>query len=75
MTMLRFKKEQYKGGKTFRRGDGTLSTFFEVEESRKMFEEAGFEIVECRYALVENFNRKKGVRLRRCFLHAFLRKV
>ncbi|GMH81598.1 hypothetical protein TrVE_jg12550 [Triparma verrucosa] len=74
MTMLRFSPSQWRGGTTFQRGDGTLSSFFEVSEVERMFQEAGFVVEECKYALVENVNRKTGARLKRCFLHALLRK-
>ena len=58
---------------TFARGDGTLATFRSKEEVVEMFENAGFEMAEgseaVRYCCVRNTNRKKGVEMRRVFVH------
>jgi methyltransferase-like protein 6 len=58
---------------TFARGDGTLATFRSKEEVVEMFKNAGFEKVEgseaVRYCCVRNTNRKKGVEMRRVFIH------
>ena len=66
-------KSESEGGSsgfyTFERGDGTLSTFFELTATERLFKEAGFSIREAKYALVENANRKTGARMKRCFVH------
>ncbi|GMI41380.1 hypothetical protein TrCOL_g8207 [Triparma columacea] len=67
MTMLRFKPFQHVVDFTFRRGDGTLSSFFELEATKALFVEAGFDLVEAKYALVKNVNKKTGQCMRRCF--------
>jgi hypothetical protein len=36
--------------------------------------EAGLQVDECRYACVENVNRRANLHLRRVFLHAALRR-
>jgi len=75
MTMLRFKPSQHVASNTFQRGDGTLSSFFELESTKSLFEEAGFEIVEAKYALVENKNKKTSQTMRRCFIHIMAKKL
>ena len=56
--------------RTFRRGDGTLSHFFTVDEDlRSTFEKAGFSVKEMRYATVINVNRKEGTTMKRVFVH------
>eukprot|EP00520_Triparma_pacifica_P007508 CAMPEP_0118662856 /NCGR_PEP_ID=MMETSP0785-20121206/17066_1 /TAXON_ID=91992 /ORGANISM="Bolidomonas pacifica, Strain CCMP 1866" /LENGTH=235 /DNA_ID=CAMNT_0006556451 /DNA_START=144 /DNA_END=848 /DNA_ORIENTATION=- len=45
LTMLRFKPSQHMCGYTFRRGDGTLSTFFELDATKVLFEEAGLDLL------------------------------
>ena len=82
MTMLRFGARQHVprgsggGGSTFRREEGTLSTFFGLEEAREMFVRAGFAVEDLEYACVINRNRKEKTEMRRCFLHGtFLKPV
>jgi methyltransferase-like protein 6 len=48
MTMLRFKPFQHVVDFTFLRGDGTLSSFFELEATKALFVEAGFDLVEAK---------------------------
>ena len=58
----------------FVRSDGTLSRFFHVETIKMMFEEAGFETEQLRYATVYNYNRKTKQRLKRLFVHGLFRR-
>ena len=75
MTMLRFSPSQeVEGGRCFRRGDGTLSTYFEVNQVKAMFESEGFTVESMKYALVQNVNRKTGEVMRRCFVHGVVRR-
>ena len=75
MTMLRFKvgsrvvtSEQI--SRTFLRGDGTLSTFFDLATVDVLFAQINFSKVDANYACVENFNRKTKKTLRRVFLNS-----
>ena len=74
MAMLRFHGAQKLGDKLYRRGDGTLAYFFAEEEVRGLLAEAGLEAEEVEYHRVNTVNRKKGVTLRRVFVHAVARK-
>jgi hypothetical protein len=53
----------------YRRGDGTLAYFFSIEDMTAKAEAAGFAVLECEYVTVINTNRKKGLQLRRVFIH------
>uniref|UniRef100_A0A7S0V012 Methyltransferase-like protein n=1 Tax=Polytomella parva TaxID=51329 RepID=A0A7S0V012_9CHLO len=58
-----------------REGEGTLAYFFSTDTFVQLVKRVGGLLVrECRYARVENFNRKTGRRLKRVFLHAVLEK-
>jgi len=74
LTMLRFPPSSHLYNRTFLRQDGTLSSFFEVGPAlTRLFEEAGFTVVEVKYATVELRNKKTGKAMRRVFVHALLR--
>ena len=53
-----------------RRGDGTLAYYFTVEELRALFGAVGLEVLQLRHATVKRVNRKKGVTMRRVWIHA-----
>ena len=53
-----------------RRGDGTLAYYFELEALRTLLEKEGFVVEELAYCCVENVNRKKGITMKRVFVHA-----
>jgi methyltransferase-like protein 6 len=71
---LRIPPEQRLGHNLYRRGDGTLSYFFSVEDLRMRAEAAGFEVEEARYICVINRNKRTGAELRRVFVHGIFRK-
>ena len=56
------------GARLYRRGDGTLSYAFALEEVRLHMEAAGLVNIELKHACVANRNRKTGVELRRVFV-------
>lgn len=53
----------------YMRQDGTLSSFFTVEELSQLCEDAGFKVIECEYATTVVRNRKRESALRRVFVH------
>jgi methyltransferase-like protein 6 len=79
--MLRFSPSQRTEERTYVRGDGTLARFFTVEEARDAFGAAGFVEVgggegaeaadqdPLRYCCVHNENKRKGIKMRRVFVH------
>ncbi len=69
MLMLRFPPGQRLGPALFCRKDGTLASFFSVEEVEALAEAAGFAVQDCRYGCVNNVNRKSGAVLQRVFVH------
>jgi hypothetical protein len=58
----------------FERSDGTLSYYFDLDSFISLAQEAGFSVVENKYATIINRNRKTRVEMRRVFVHAVLRK-
>ena len=58
-----------------REGDGTFTYFFSIEEITSVVTSIGFRILNLRYATVENKNRKKGITLRRVFIHGVFQKI
>lgn len=56
-------------GQSYARKDGTLAYFFSVEELCARASDAGFQVLECKYATVRNVNRKTGAVLDRVFIH------
>ncbi len=74
MVQLRIPPEQCLGPNLYRRGDGTLSYFFSLDDLRSRAEAAGFGVEELRYVCVINKNRKTGVELRRVFVHGVFTK-
>ena len=74
LTHLRLTEEQRVGSRLYRRRDGTLCYFFTVENLQALMLEAGFEIVECKYACVQLRNRRRGLDMRRVFVHGIFKK-
>jgi methyltransferase-like protein 6 len=58
-----------------RRGDGTLVTYFTPEQITLFMQDAGLTVDVSEYHTVKNTNRKKGVSMRRVFVHAVGRKT
>ena len=60
----------------YRRGDGTLSCFFTLQEVQNLFQNVGMIAVEGpEYHTVTNRNRKTKEAIRRVFVHAVFRKI
>jgi len=74
LTQLRFPPEHVLGEKLYRRQDGTLAYFFELEELKAMFEGAGFASEELDYCCVRQRNRKRQLIMDRVFVHGVFRK-
>lgn len=74
MTHLRLRPEQRVSRRLFRRQDGTLCYFFSVEDLEETMLRAGFERVECQYACVSLRNRRRGLDMRRVFVHGVFRR-
>jgi methyltransferase-like protein 6 len=73
--MLRAAEASRLGERLFVRGDGTLASFFELEEMRSLLAAAGFVDIDLKLACVVNRNRKTGVELRRVFVTGCARKI
>jgi SAM-dependent methyltransferase len=54
--------------------DGTLAFYFEVDELKALFDEAGFDAVDVNYVTRNIVNRKKGIAMRRKWVHGVFRK-
>ena len=83
LPMLRFPPSQRLADRQYARMDGTLARFFTVDEVRTMFREAGLveegagsdgEATPVRYCCVHNENKRKGILMKRVFVHGAWRK-
>ena len=70
MTMFRHRSRLTEN--LYRRSDGTLSYYFDLDYVRDLCSAVGFEPVELKYATVQITNKKKGITMRRVFVHAVL---
>ena len=59
----------------YRRQDGTLSHFFDIDALKALFETAGFNTVEAKYCTVALRNKKKGNTMHRVFVHGVFQKL
>jgi methyltransferase-like protein 6 len=73
MTMFRHKTRLSEH--LYRRSDHTLSYYFDLEYVRHLCGVVGFDPVELKYATVQITNKKKGIVMKRVFVHAVLVKV
>mmetsp|Transcript_25782 Transcript_25782/g.43465 ORF Transcript_25782/g.43465 Transcript_25782/m.43465 type:complete len:294 (+) Transcript_25782:164-1045(+) len=73
MTMFRHKIRLSEN--LYRRSDGTLSYYFDLEYMNALCAATGFEPAELKYATVQITNKKKGITMKRVFVHAVLVKV
>ncbi len=83
LPMLRFPPSRRLADRQYARMDGTLARFFTVDEVRTMFREAGLveegaesdgEATPVRYCCVHNENKRKGILMKRVFVHGAWRK-
>ncbi|CAG9463853.1 unnamed protein product [Pedinophyceae sp. YPF-701] len=70
MAQLRFHGRQLRDDGAYVRQEGTLATFFSVEQLGGLLRAAGLEERELEYHCVESRNRRRGTTLRRVFVHA-----
>lgn len=75
MTQLRFKPGNKIGENFYVRQDGTRTYFFTLDETKKMFEEAGFEILENNYIERRTINKKEDLNVQRWFVQGKYRKL
>lgn len=74
MAQLRFKPGSKIAEKLYVRQDGTRSYYFAVEETQRLFEQGGFEVVSNEYIHRRTVNFKEGVDVPRIFLQGKYRK-
>lgn len=74
LTQLRFPPESMLGDKMYQRQDGTLAYFFEIDELKLLFLNAGFVPEELEYCCVRQTNRKRQLVMDRVFVHGVFRK-
>uniref|UniRef100_A0A336LWN0 tRNA N(3)-methylcytidine methyltransferase n=1 Tax=Culicoides sonorensis TaxID=179676 RepID=A0A336LWN0_CULSO len=75
MAQLRFKPGSKIAEKLYVRQDGTRSYYFATEETKNMFEKAGFEILSNEYIHRRTINLKEGIDVPRIFVQGKYRKV
>ena len=73
MTMFRHRSRLSQN--LFRRNDGTLSYYFDLDYLNHLCSRVGFDPVQLKYATVEVTNKKKKISMRRVFVHAVLVKM
>ncbi|XP_055328847.1 tRNA N(3)-methylcytidine methyltransferase METTL6-like [Paramacrobiotus metropolitanus] len=71
--MIRFAPGQKLNDRFYFRHDGTYSYFFSLEETRRLFEEAGFEAISCDYVFRETSNKKEDICVPRIFVQGKFR--
>ena len=58
----------------YRREDGTTCYFFSVEDLAQRVQAAGFDVRECDYACTLLKNKKRGLDMKRAFIHCIAQK-
>ena len=71
----RFKQDRKIEDNLFVRQDGTLSYFFNLSYIRKLFEENGFEEIECQIVHRKTINIKEGIDSDRRFIQGRWKKI
>ena len=74
MTQLRFKPGNKIADNFYVRQDDTRSYFFSLDETKSMFESAGFEIVQNNFIERRTINKKENINVQRWFLQGKYRK-
>lgn len=75
MAQLRFKPGSKIAEKLYVRQDGTRSYYFDVEETKRLFERSEFEVVSNDYIHRRTVNFKEGIDVPRIFLQGKYKKV
>lgn len=74
MAQLRFKPGNKIDENFYVRQDGTRTYFFDVDETKKMFESAGFEVQQNSFVSRRTINKKENIDVKRWFLQGKYRK-
>ena len=74
MVQMRMKAENRLDSNLYRLADGTISYFFSTEDLAAKCNSVGFDTLECKYVTVHSTNRKKGLTLKRVFVHGVFQK-
>lgn len=74
MAQLRFKAGTKIAENFYVRQDGTRSYFFTLDETKKIFESAGFEILQNNFIERRTINKKENINVQRWFLQGKYRK-
>lgn len=73
--MIRFKPGHKLSERFYVRQDGTRAYYFSVDETRKLFECSGYEVVDCEYVHRQTVNRGEGLCVPRTFLQGRFTKL
>jgi methyltransferase-like protein 6 len=74
MAQLRFKAGNKIADNFYVRQDGTRSYFFTLEDTKNMFESAGFEVLQNSFIERRTINKKENINVQRWFLQGKYRK-
>lgn len=74
MTQLRFKPGNKIADNFYVRQDDTRSYFFNTDETKSLFESAGFEVLQNNFIERRTINKKENINIQRCFLQGKYRK-
>lgn len=75
MAQLRFKAGNKIDENFYMRQDGTRTYFFNLDETAKLFETSGFEIVQNSFISRRTINKKEGIDVKRWFLQGKYKRV
>ncbi len=56
------------------RGDSTMAYFFERQQLQGLFQEAGFEVMQCEYKVDAKTNHQRDLKMTRVWLQGKFRK-
>jgi methyltransferase-like protein 6 len=74
LAQFRFQDFQKMGDNFYVRGDGTMAYFFEQQELRRLFQAAGFEVLQCEYKVDVKTNHQRDIKMKRVWVQGKFRK-